>query len=303
MRAAAIAILTIPIAATPARAQEAAEIAYEAPPECPDAAEIRRRLAEHLRSAPASVALPRIEARVRITGAFEAEIVLIDAGIEARRTITDRSCELVADAAALVIAIALVPDLALGALAEPRAGPTARPQERSDEPAGALWIAAHGSIGVLPGIVLGGELGGAVRIGSLRLEVAARGVPLVGARFAIHPSLGGDLAIALGLVRAIAAIAIDPVLEIRLGGGLEAGALLGRGVGISVPRDTAAPWVAIEAAAGLAWVPEPLIAVVLEFEALAPIVRPVLTVSGLGILYRPEPVAGALRLALELRVR
>jgi hypothetical protein len=290
-----------------AQAQCARPVAYEAPPACPPRAALGARLDEYLRSAPPGAVLPAIDARVRITGAFEAEIVLVDGGDETRRSISDPSCSVLVDAAALIVAVALVPDLAV-VLAPPRP-PRDREQDLAPEtPApstsalgGAIWLGAHGSLGVLPGVVVGGELGGAVRSGALRIEAAVRGVPLVGARFAVDPSIGGELGIVVVLARVLGVAVLDPVLELRGGGGVEAGVALGRGVGITDPRDASAPWVAIEAAVGAAWVPWPAVALVLDVEALVPIVRPVFTVAGTGTLFRPEPVAGAVRLALELR--
>jgi hypothetical protein len=106
----------------------------------------------------------------------------------------------------------------------------------------------------------------------------------------------------VGLVRARGVGAPTANLELAAGGGIEAGAALGTGVGITDPRSASAPWVALEAAAGIAWVPSPYVALFLEIESLVPVVRPVFTVAGIGVLYRPEPVGGALRLALELRI-
>jgi hypothetical protein len=166
---------------------------------------------------------------------------------------------------------------------------------------GALRLSAHASLGSLPGAALGPELGGALLWGALRVDLALRGVvPLTGARFGGSTALGGDLGLIALLARASARLALGN-LELWAGGGAEVGAALGRGVGISEPRDASAPWVALEAAAAIAWVPAAAVALALEVEVLVPVVRPVLTVAGLGTLFRPDPVAGALRLCLELR--
>lgn len=308
--------MAIAIAIVPGRslAQDGPLAEYVAPEECPSRETVAATLESMLPRIPTDGAAPVVTASVTITssdGAFDSEIVIREEGHETRRRLRDASCRVLAEGTAVVIAMALVPGLEVAA-----AAPTASPATTTDDtdtttaaepPAstagigGALRLAAHGSLGALPGVVIGGEIAGAIRIDALRIELAARGVPLLGARFAVDPSLGGDLGIAVGLVRAMGVLVVDPRFELLGGGGVEVGAALGRAVGISDPRDAASPWVALEAAIGLAWVPWPVIALVLEVEAMVPLVRPVFTVTGIGVLYRPEPVAGGLRIGLEFR--
>ncbi|MDQ3034838.1 MAG: hypothetical protein M3Y87_20680, partial [Myxococcota bacterium] len=116
------------------------EPAYEAPPSCPDAAEFRARLAASLASAPPDAELPDLRASVRISerdGAYAAEVVLVEGGSELRRSLRDTSCAVVAEAAMMVVAIALVPGLdPLGAPAPARADPLAEPASPAPERGG-----------------------------------------------------------------------------------------------------------------------------------------------------------------------
>lgn len=313
-------IVVLSLGTSPVSAQGVPEVALVAPPECADGETLRRHLAEALAAGGAG-AVPEVEVAVEIRRGVEgyaAVVTLREREHETRRELADPSCAVLGDAVVLVIAVALVPELdpALvpdvhaepgddgtgrpATLAEPRTTPAALASP-GPRVSGVLRLAAHGSLGALPGVALGGEVGGGIRYDALRLDVAVRALPLVGARFAVDPALGADVALALGLLRALGVATPDPLLELYAGGGIEVGAAFGRGVGISVPRDAAAPWVALESAVGVAWLPWAAVALVLEAEVIVPVVRPVFFASGLGVVYRPEPVCGALRLGVEAR--
>lgn len=308
------ALLALLVTPQVAAAQALDVLSYEASdPRCPTEAEVRARLRDALRDVPAGD-LPPIEPSISIVrddDLYVATVVLREDGYDDRRVLTDPDCGVLAQAATLVVAVALAPATAITREApspqepetrdlvlEPDLAPVA---PTGDAVHGSLWLAAHGSYGVLPGAAIGVELAGSLAIESLRLDLAVRGLPFVGARFAGAPSLGGNVAELVGLVRARGvAIAVEH-LELAAGGGIEAGAVVGAGVGISDPRSSAGPWVALEAAAGISWVPWRDVAFFLEIEAIVPVVRPVFSVAGIGVLYRPEPVAGALRIGIEVR--
>ena len=305
------------------RAQPPSQLTYAAPASvCPLEETVRERLETLIRSVPAGE-LPAIDSTIQIAAdgdAFVATIVMHEGSYEDRRSLRDADCAVLTEAAVFVVAVTLFPGLVRPAPTSTPApseadldevaevAPATEPPELVPEvPAarvmlGSVWLAAHTSYGVLPGVAIGGELGGSIAFDPLRIDVALRGLPLVGARFGGSALLGGDIAQIVGLVRARGVGVPTANLELAAGGGIEAGAALGTGVGITDPRSASAPWVALEAAAGIAWVPSPYVALFLEIEALVPVVRPVFTVAGIGVLYRPESVGGALRLALELRI-
>jgi len=307
-------LLALLLAQSPriATAQAVDAFSYEAnDPRCPTQDEARERLREALVAVPPGD-LPPIEASISIVSAesgYVATVVLREDGYDDQRVLADPDCAVLAEAATLVVAIALAPGLGMPsvdvpapethALAlEPELDPTPPPVSSVH---GSLWLAAHGSYGVLPGAAIGVELAGSLAIESLRLDLAIRGLPFVDARFPTAPSLGGNVAELVGLLRARGVGLVVEHLELAAGGGLEAGAILGTGVGISDPRSTAGPWLALEAAAGISWVPWHDVAFFLEIEAIVPVVRPVFSVAGVGVLYRPEPIAGALRVGIEVR--
>lgn len=314
---AALAVVAVLLSPSTVLAQAPREVRVLAPAACGGEAELRARVAVHVAGAHPEH-MPVLDVALSVAeheGGFRAELALREAEVETERTLADARCDVVFDAAALVIAFALVPGLALREPDDPAERdtvvapdpvvPATQVSASDGAPAasGALRLAAHGSVGVLPGVVVGGELTGALLIDWVRLEVGVRGTPFAGARFAAAGSAGADLGMAAGLVRVCGMAA--PATALELGGclGVEAGAAFGRGVGLSSPTDAAAPWVALEGALRTFWVPWPFLAFLLELQALVPVVRPVFTVAGLGVLARPEPVGGALRLGLELRFR
>lgn len=275
-----------------------------APPGCPEPLDADARLVRALGDDATRTDLAPLRATIELSPAssgYRAVVHLVDGDHETVREVSDASCELALDAAVTIVAVALLPVIEAEPIETPIDAPLPEPATASEDWSGFLRLSGHAHLGVLPGVVLGGEVAGGARLGALRLEAAVRGLPLASARFGAS-DLGAELALATVLLRALYVGTVLPWLELHVGGGVDGGAAIGRGVGLSVPRDTAAPWVAIEAAAGIAWVPLPELALLLEIEALVPVVRPVFVAGGLGTLSRPEPIAGGLRLGVELRV-
>ena len=305
--------LLLPTSTTQAQVPGPYALRVEAPTACGDERSVRVRI-DRLIAGAGSEPMPLIDVLLRVSetsGIFSGALRIEEAGAAVERTLTDASCAVVMDAAALVVAFALVPGLSAGdpeeaAAPASEASPapeSAPPAGSSVELTGAVRLSAVGMIGVLPGVVVGGEIAGALRFASFHVELGALGTPFAGARFAAPTPLGGDLGIVLGFMRGCGVAA--PASVVELGGclGLQGGAAFGHGVGISAPTDAVAPWLAVTGALRVAWLPWPFLVLLLEAEALVPLVRPVFTVAGLGVLHRPEPVAGAIRIGLELRFR
>lgn len=323
---AVIATVTIAVLASaePSRAQtRRVNVTVTGPVGCPTSAAVAARVAAYLRHVESSVALPQIEARLvlRTDGAaVVGTLTMVEAGSATERELRDARCATVADAAALVIALALVPglevpsvdvsaetDAALVADGVPAVGEEDGDASDADGAAAArrqiavsIRAGARGSVGLLSRVAAGAELAVALRGPAWRAELALRTLPPVGARYSSDATFGGDLFAATAALRGCGVFGVDR-LELLGCAGVDAGAVFGSGFGVSAPANSAAPWFAIEGAVGLGWALHANFALLLELAVLVPVVRPVFTVAGLGELHRPAAAGGALSLGAELR--
>lgn len=115
-------------------ADPSASLVWEAPAECPDIEQVRQRI-DGLAPGMLEQARGRIEARIeRVDERFEATIHIQNQAGESSRQFAGSECKLVADAAALVIAVTLAPIETASHLAShaPAAPPTQVPSEREE---------------------------------------------------------------------------------------------------------------------------------------------------------------------------
>ena len=138
LRRSCVFVLTLVVGRVPAAAQGAPvpEIVLSAPPECPSGETLGTRLGDALAASGAG-ALPdvalSVEIRATDTG-YAAMVAMREGEHEAMRELSDPSCALLIDAVALVIAVALVPELEGGALPdapEPEEVPAPRAQRKA----------------------------------------------------------------------------------------------------------------------------------------------------------------------------
>lgn len=310
---ASVAVLAAALA-RPEHASAQVDIVFEATGGCPAlepavAALLGPRLATET---------ARVVASVVRDGSGEAvgDLVLTLGAEETRSTFRDPSCSAVIDAMALVVAIALDPELLARdtpvepepPLPEPTAEPIETPDTETPEPPtppprfeGIVRGSGSLALGLLPDVGLGVELAVGLRIdGWIRIELSGQGVFPQTVRF--RP--GGEVSAEVDLLWLTLGGCLVPTVipQLALGGcvGVGAGAGLGVSRGIPEPVSASAPLVLVEAVGRVEWTPVPEITFVLAFGLLAPLVRPVFTIDGLGRLYRPEPGDGTLRLGLEL---
>lgn len=304
--------------------EDAVALRWDAPPGCPGPDEVRDRLARFVTTGAAG---PRavVDARVRTEGVgFVLELeVRIDAGVLHRRIEAAR-CDVLASAAALVMAVMLDP----AALAEsveaappeppppvpavvapvrlpppretiPAASeppPSPRPRTRVDV---ALGLRAGGGWGALPrgAATFAGLL--ALRIASARVELVGIGV-LPQERRTAHDAGVRLEPWAVGL-RGCWAPQLGPI-ELPLCGGVEAGQIRARGLGLAQPRAIAVPWLAWPFGVSVVWAPHRRFAIVAGVEGWVSTTRPRFVIPDLGALYT-LPRAGVRALAgFEVRL-
>lgn len=121
-----------------ARADAELEIAWSAPPACPDGPWALARVAAHLGRAIGASATATLSTRVEIAeldAGFRMRVITARNGAEGERILENAKCEELAEAATLMIALAVDPNAVLGAEPTLPASPTAvRPATDSEKP-------------------------------------------------------------------------------------------------------------------------------------------------------------------------
>jgi hypothetical protein len=265
---------------------------WQAPPECPDDADVDARTARRL--GPSVRAAAPIEVIVRSDDdGYVAEIG--DA-----RSLRSPSCDELADAVALIAARLVLDEPAAVAAAPlpPPAPPPVAVIARSAERGAAIGVAARLSgatgLGAQPGVGLGGELAVQLRRGAWFVEPAA----LLWARSTTSSAIGGvSAALREGTLRIGWAA---PVWPVRVWVAADAGTIRGEGMHVLAPRAGTAMWAAAGAGAAAAWRLDGDIALVGGIELAAALLRPGFALADGDILYRPGAVAARLTLGVEV---
>ena len=322
------AALTLALA-PPAAAGEL--LRWDAPASCPSRAALEQAVAADLgrplTTGDAEAVSAGASARRRGDRRWELALTIEprDAPAVARTVVAER-CELLVEAAALMIAVAIDPDL----FAEPvlAAEPTSRepqdiplevpvsrklpevhdapaPRPRPTPPAtrslrAAVSLAAGLDVGALPRPAPGFLL----RLGLLARRVRAE----VGAGHWLEQSArvagsagGGDVRLTAAQLAVCPRFALRK-LELPVCAGLELGAMRGEGVGVTVPTVDRVFWLAVLADARVQWVPVPRLALGLQLGLAAPLLSARFRLRGLDQdVHKAAPVAFRGLFAIELR--
>lgn len=312
---------------------------WTAPPSCPDVAAVQQRTERLLGRPLNDPRHPRVEAsvQVRVRRTWTAELHLGAAGGRQTRILRARSCEALAEATALLLAVTIDPTANLETPAEPPPEPTAEPPpEPAVEPSRqaavepppepALPVLAPGPTavasppprratlqgfvaaglqtqwGALPGLGLGVLAAGGLRWRRARVQALASYVSTVREReLAAAPEvrLRGDQWW-LGVTGC--ATFSRGRIALPLCGGWFAGAVRTRARGLASGGTLRLPWTGALVDAGLRVLLHPRIALALQGGAQIPILRPTFRVDGIGVVHQTTSVVAQAQLGLEIRL-
>jgi hypothetical protein len=325
-------------------AADAVALTWQAPAVCPDVAAVRRALVGYLGEGASVEAGAAVRAEARVThGGGTYRLVLrteTASGASVRET-SAVDCDVLVDATAVIVAIAVDPStmLARGDAAprpiEPQATeplpveptpvaplaveptePTATPTEVAPtadvapepvavvEPRVRFGMRVAGGIdfGVLPGLAGGLRLAGAALGRRFRAEL--RGDYWFPRTARVADGIGARVSLwSLGAHGCWVGRVDRASLELPLCAGLEAGAMHGDPVGdrIASPTSGRQPWLAADGSAGLSWSPIRALALFVQAELVVPIVRAGFRIGEDTVLHVARPVAGRGLLGLEAR--
>jgi len=320
----ALAVGLVGLAAGEARAQprpSAVSLTWEAPAGCPSS---ERILAETDRILAGSTVRtdPPIEARARVRQDGERWVLSLETrrgDAVGTRELAGESCTALGEA--MIVILVLMIDPALIAEAPPRLEPepvavvtpprqapvvVSQPAPPPPPPSpGCRWgrpalaLSALGDLGALPAPAAGGELGFGLRRCALGASAAFRALYPRTGEAELDAGAGGDLWLAAGALALGVARDLGP-LELGARGGVEVGAMSGRGVGINHPDSGRALWLAASAGAVLRLQLAAQLAALMGLDLVVPLRRPRFVIDDLGSVHRAAAVTGRLALGLEL---
>lgn len=309
-------------------------VRWVAPVGCPSAPELRRGIERRLgRTLAPSEANVEAQVDPQAQGGYRLVLRTSAAGVVDERVLEADDCRALADATALVVALAIDPVAVVEAMEafapvdEIEAPPTETPPvapaparrdatttelgaapgagdeapERSSRPGGLLRVGAGVGLGALPGVTGVPSLAAGLRWRRARLELeGSYWIPRVS-----DPVEGARVAVQLGTatVRGCGQLGRDR-LEAPLCGGVQLGGMRGQGRGAPDARAAQGLWVALEASVGLSWWFRPRWALAGGFVAAVPVRQPAfeLTDDPPVRLFEPSAVVGRVWLGIELRL-
>jgi hypothetical protein len=321
MRGAWVWIVATVCTAASARAEEPAwDLAWRAPPPCPDEAQVRAAV-ERLLVGTAEARRPvRVEAEVVAPGHATTTWRVVLRGADGARELTAPSCDELAEATAVIVALMVEPladepapapvpvpaPVPAPARIAPRPTPPPDAPDVAEAPPASplevvLAVRPQASLGILPAVAAGGAASVGLTIEDFRVEMGFGFLLPRSAAFSEHPSTGGDVSWLGGELGARYAFRVGDV-ELAPQLGWQIGRLSARGFGTATTHEQQALWLAPLLDATATWRPSDRWGLALGLGAGVPVLRPSFVVVPYGEVFRPSAVTGRLWLGGELRL-
>jgi hypothetical protein len=287
-----------------------AALDWTAPAECPQATEVQSRVEAIVGRA----LVESLNASVTVTrtaeGRYAADIHVRVSGREGERSLEESACRVLADAAAAVLAMSLMPEAPAQALESARLAPARSPEEATPATAteprfalGSLAIADHGT---LPSLAAGSGLEAAFYpLARLRIEASfvrwlAQSSVVTGQDFGGRFQLSsGDLRACVSLLGR--AVTLGPCV------GVDVEHIDAYGVGSTSTNGGSANCWSPLAGALLRWTPARWLGLFVRVDVALPITRPSFVIEGSPAgaenFYIYSPAGAALRSGLAAEVR
>jgi hypothetical protein len=319
----ALAVAAVLAVCPPVDAQTGLALAWTAPEGCPSQAEVEAEVDRLLGGPASSRSQRRFRVRASVTREAAWQVVLDTSSDESNghRTLEAASCEGLANATALIVALMIDPSAATAPREPPKPESRARPATDVAAPppptpapatvqrpgrASTLLIGAvaSGNAGVLPSPDL--EVAGAAGIVGQHWRLELRGAygprQVKSDTLATTPGAHGEFQ-AMFLGTLTGCLTTSPA-RTELGACLsvEGGVIHGRGVGASTTEERSQPWFGVGAGAFYALRAGRHLAFPVHVDAVVPIWRPTYVFTHEpSPIFRPWPVGGRLTVSAEWR--
>lgn len=294
------------------------ELRWDAAEACPDGTAGARMIEHHLGHALGTTAIDEARFEVQLEplvseGRWRLRLRTQIDGDIGERSLDGPECAPLADAAALMIAMALTEHAQRTASTvdeeqtRPAVSTTPPPEEHPPietpdptptEPrlAGSLGLGAAGELGILPGPHAGFDLTGAVD--GRRWRAFLGGRYWLDRRLEVGPGAVTFMRWTL-LAGGCGRWPLGPRLRALLCGGVELGQIRARASGIPAATRAGPPWAGLLAGPRLAIAPHRVVAIIAGLDGLLALARPVFLIDGVGRVHRPSAVSARLLLGVE----
>ncbi len=292
------------------------ELRWSAPAGCPEAAQLAAEVERLLgRSLPESAVSFTADATVERDDAGRWHMHLETRARDDARTreLDGESCDDVANATAVILALAIDEEQSTQRTRRVAPSPTTAPaSERADAGAESvdrerwIWAArARGAVDVASLPQASAGFGADVELirGALRIELGAMIWIPKSAAVADHAGAGGTVSLFTGALHGCFVPIRARAVELGACGGLEAGRIAAEGFGVTSPATNSGLWLAPGLGLLAVWRAGPRLGIVAEAEALAPLVRDEFTLLNVGDVHRAPPLTGRAAVGLEVRFR
>ncbi len=321
--AAALALTLVSATRVEGASPRSLELDWSAPSDCPNEDALRAAIERLLGYSLEPDAASHVYAHAFVfrpeTGPLELHLAITEPGGRPNeRRIASQSCAELADAAALIIALAIDPEAGTAdapeALAPAPSTPPPIPSieaersqvepplppERSTPPLGwfALGASLSADFATLPAPTPGLVLSAARRFDANRLELMVAYWFSQRATLPATSTVGGEVELMAAAARYCRSFIAGPP-DLAACAGLEAGLLQVEGFGIKNPVVGRGPWLAprLDLRAAIPIVPP--LDLTGELTLLAPLVRDRYTIAYMGEVYQAPPLSGRAQLGLE----
>ncbi len=281
------------------------DVEYEAPSECPGKTETLAAAETYLGREEFDPRVAEVKTRVVIQRqagpeGWRLKLEMEGAGITLRRDLTGRECGDLADAAGLMIAVALDPlRVTQVATSKPKPEPAPRPKpgpSPGPSPDPRVWgearVGAGVSLALLPKV-------SATVVAAVSLAGRLWRVDLVGLYaaprrtfpFETAPGVGARVQLGAAGLRACVVPTVKTVTFPSCAGVL-GGAMRGRGLGIPAPETSYRPWIAVSVGQELVWVSRAQVGLWLGIDGMVVVLQPLFEVGGAGDAFDAAAIAG-----------
>ena len=247
-----------------------------------------------------------VAVRATITGSpgdLRLELHVQTTSGELHRDLSARTCETLARATALHVALAAAQRVEVSTpppAARPHAPVIATRSRARPQLRGAVAMAGGVGYGALRTVTAELSLSASLLHPRFRIELSVAQVLPRKLPLAAPSSVAAMAHITYATARACPRFG-PAKLDVLPCAGIEAGAIRVQGHGVYENIPVRAPWLAIPIGLALAYVPHPSIAIVGRAELVVPALRPAFAVDGIGTVMRIAPAHGRFGLGLELR--
>lgn len=279
------------------------DLRWDAPAGCPGADAVRAGIARGLPPAAASAA--RVDADVAVTAIdaehWRAELRLRGADWTATRTLKGPTCAAVADAATLVIDLAVATELGEREVVVAPPPPPPPPPPAPPRPTPTLGVAVASDAGALPSATAGGAVLLGWRSPRFRLDLRGSWLAAQSGTVAGRADTGATVSLGSAMLRGCRMWGDAASLGPCVGAGLDR--LHGTGFGPIVPSEGTnyAPFgdIGLQGEARISrWV-----AAFLSVDGAIPLVRARFSVKDIGQVHEPAAISLRVAAGLELRFR